>query len=215
MALHLNLYHEIQKQHRARKRDPLKLGMYALGAVMLGFLGYYFLRVAQVSETASTLVGVQADWQALEPKQKAAAAREAEISANAKLTESLVQQIEGRYYWGPILERIMQTVPAEVQLTRLEANRAADKAKKVSVMLNGISTGAEPRQTAEDLRTALEQGLGSDTVKVTSAFKQLEDSEDKAQLRGQALPTATFTIQIELAKNEPGASAPSKREAKK
>ncbi len=215
MALHLNLYHEIQKQHRARKRDPLKLGMYGLGAVVLGFVGYYFLRVAQVSEVTGKLAGIEAEWHGLEPKQTAAATREAEITAQSKLSEALVGQIEGRYYWGPVLERIMQTVPAEVQLVRLEANRAADKAKNVSVVLNGISTGTEPRRTAEDLRTALEQKLASDTLKVTSVFKQLEETEDRAQLHGRALPTATFTIQIELAQNQAAAPAAPRREPKK
>src|SRR4051794_25859889 len=108
MALHLNLYHELQKKQRAKKRDPLKLSMYGIALVVLCFVAYYFTRVAQVSEINSKLSGIGIEWQGLEPKQKAAAAQEAELNAQIKLSETLVQRIEGRMYWAPILQRIME-----------------------------------------------------------------------------------------------------------
>lgn len=210
MALHVNLYHEIQQRQRAKKRDPLKLGMYGLTVVIMGFVAYYFVRLAQVSEITNRLGSVETEWQEVEPQMKAAVAREAELRANILLSENLVKGIEGRFYWGPVLERLMQMVPRQVQITRLEASRVPDKEKDYVLTVNGISTGVEPRQTAEDLRTALEERLAGENDKVTSSFKQLEETGEKVQFGGRALPTATFSIQIALAHIDPTP----KREAK-
>jgi hypothetical protein len=213
MALHLNLLHEVQRQRRARKRDPLKLSIYGLVLVVAGFIGYYFLRAAGVNELTAKLAGIETEWQGLEPKKKAAEEREIELTGSINASESLVRYIEGRFYWAPILERIMEAVPREVQVTRFEASRAAGK--PVSLVVNGISSGTEPRRTAEDLRTALEQKLGKGSTKVNSSFRLLEDSEEKVQLAGKVLPTATFSIQIELAQNDSAPAGNPKRDAKK
>lgn len=215
MALHLNLNHELQKQLRARKRDPLRLGMYGLGVVVLAFVGYYFSRVSQVSQTTSRLAEVEAKWRDVEPKKKAAETRATELKANVQLSDSLVRQIEERFYWGPVLERVMQAVPSEVQLTRFEATRAPEKTKNISLVVNGISTGPEPRKTAEETRRALEQKLTTDNLKATSSFKLLEEGEQKAVLNGRTLPTANFTIELELVRNDPAPTAATKREPKK
>jgi Tfp pilus assembly protein PilN len=217
MALHLNLYHEIQKQHRAAKRDPLKLGMYGLALVILGFIGYYFLRVAHVSEFTTRLSSLEQEWQNLEPKRKAAEERELELRANMALADSLVKRIEGRFYWAPMLDRLMQTVPREVQIIRLDASRAADKTRTVSFTLNGVSTGNEPRKVAEDLRTALAAKFEDGHSKSTATFKLLEDREERVQLDGQALRTATFAIQLDVVpdENATAAAAATPRQARR
>jgi Tfp pilus assembly protein PilN len=217
MALHLNLYHEIQKQHRARKRDPLKLGMYGMALVILGFIAYYFVRVAQVSEFTTRLTSLEQEWQTQEPKRKAAEERESEIRANMALADALVKRIEGRFYWAPMLDRLMQTVPREVQIVRLDASRSADKTRTVSFTLNGISTGNEPRQVAEDLRTALAAKFEDANSKATATFKVLEDREERVELDGQALRTATFAIQLDVvpADNETAAAAATPRHARR
>ena len=43
MPLHVNLYHEVQRQELARRRDPLRLGMIGLLVIAIGFVVNYFV----------------------------------------------------------------------------------------------------------------------------------------------------------------------------
>ena len=68
MPLQLNLLHEEILQQRQRKRDPLKLSLYAaigLGALLI--LNYLWTGY-RVLESKSRLNSMQADWGKIEPK---------------------------------------------------------------------------------------------------------------------------------------------------
>src|SRR5437764_709992 len=107
MALHINLHHEIQSQERARRRDPLKLSMFAALVIALAFVAYYFVRIGSVRSVSSRLAAVQADWNRIEPRAKEAKKLEEEFTAEIKTSETLVKQIENRFYWAPIFEQIL------------------------------------------------------------------------------------------------------------
>ena len=113
MALHLNLYHEVQKQAALRRRDPLKLSLYGMGAVALAFAGYYFLQVGTYSSIASENRAAQSEYDTLKSKAELAQKRADEISAMLATSKKLTDRIEGRLYWAPILEQLTSAVPAE------------------------------------------------------------------------------------------------------
>ena len=48
MALHLNLYHEVNKAKAIKRRDPLKLSLYGLAAVIAGFASYYVIELVKL-----------------------------------------------------------------------------------------------------------------------------------------------------------------------
>lgn len=198
MALHLNLYHEIQKQERQRRRDPLKLGMMGMIVIAVGFLAYYFCRLDNVRSVNDQLSRLQAEWSSTEPKLKAAQAREAEIATTLKTKSALVQSIESRFYWAPLLEKVLLSVPREVQVTRLDGEMV-DKTKGGGLSVSGISSGEHPRKVAEDLRTTFVNKLSEKYKGVSSSFKTLEDSEQTVKIDGKALPTAIFAMQFQLA----------------
>ena len=203
MALHINLYHEIEKQKHARQRDPLKLGMIGLAVITLAFAGYYFYRLGSVHDVNVRLGALEQDWSKLEPKLKAAKTREEELNAMIKLSEALVKHIEGRFYWAPVFERVMQSVPREVQITRINGDLAADRTKPSIINLTGISSGDEPRKVAEDLRTALYDELSGKFKSVSSSFKSLEEGETPAALNGRRYPTANFAMEFQITTTEP------------
>lgn len=198
MALHLNLHHEIQKQELQRRRDPLKLGMMGMMVIAVGFLGYYFYRLENVRSVNSELSRLQAQWSATEPKLKAAQTREAEIEATLKTKAVLVQLIENRFYWAPLLEKVLVSVPREVQVTKLDGEMG-DKLKAGSLLVSGISSGDQPRKVAEDLRTTFVNKLSEKYKGVNSSFKGLEDSEQTVHIDGKTVATATFSMQFQLA----------------
>ncbi len=203
MALHINLYHEIQKQELARRRDPLKLGMLGLLLVVIGFVAFYFYRMESVHLLNVRIATLETEWKKFEPKQKAAKTREDELTQNIKLSDLLTKRIESRFYWAPILDEVLQNVPREVQITKLAGDLAIEKGRPSVLLVSGISSSAAPRKVAEDLRTALDEKLAENFEKVNSRFNSLDDTEESVTLDGKPCPTATFAIEFQLHNSAP------------
>jgi len=205
MALHLNLYHEVLKQQMQRRRDPLKLGLYGMVLIAAILLAYYFYRVQQVYRISAQAGQLQTQWKISEPEAAKAKARQAELEVSIKTKQNLVQWIEGRFYWAPLLELLQQTVPRDVQLTAFMGAVDMD-AKSCNLALTGIAGSVKkPREVAEDLRTALEMRLSNTysyksdkSKKMESGFGSLEDSEVQVQLNGQTLVTADFSVRFQF-----------------
>jgi Tfp pilus assembly protein PilN len=202
MALHLNLYHEVQKARQLKRRDPLKLSIYGLAGLAGVFAIYYLFELSRMHGMTAELKKVQAEFNQLEPKAKAAKKREEEINVEIKKSELVAKRIEGRFYWAPMLEQISQTVPREVQITRLIGDLTGDGVRKCSLTLDGISAGSDPRKVAEDLRTAIAEKLGPKYKSVSSNFKSLEDGTEMILLDGKQMPTASFAINVQLTTGE-------------
>jgi hypothetical protein len=215
MALHLNLHYEIENARRARKRDPLKLSLWGLCAIAACFASYYFFQLAKLSVIAQELASKKAAFAAIEPKSKKAKQREDELSETKHISESLVQRIEGRFYWAPLIEELVRVVPREVQITKLAGDVQGDGAKKCKLSIDGLSAGADPRKVAEELRTTIAETFGKKYQNVTSNFRSLEDGVEMVQLDGRAWPTAVFAINVELQSGAETAAAPVAPKTKK
>lgn len=202
MAIRLNLYHEVMKVEALKRRDPLKLSMYGLSAVVMGLAGYYLWQVMVGSGLKRELAGKVVEFQEVERKAKLAKAREEELEEVAKVGVYLVKKAEGRFYWGPVLEQIAGVVPAEVQLTRLVGGVSGEGVKRCVVTIDGMSVGAEPRRVAENLRKALAEKLGVEYGGVTAKFRSLEDTAEGLALGGKNVSGATFAIQAEFRMGE-------------
>jgi Tfp pilus assembly protein PilN len=206
MPLHLNLYHEVQKQKALRRRDPLKLGLYGLAAIAACFAGYYFLQLGKASSVTSEYRRVQAEHSTLAPKADLAKKRSEEIAAMLETSKKMVGRMEERLYWAPILETLTQTVPANIQLTRFAGNAQGDSKKRCNITIDGVAAGDEPRQVAEELRRAISEKYGAKFASATATFKSLEDSAETAKQNGRDARTAIFSIEIQL-HNEPSEPA--------
>ena len=196
MALYLNLYHEIQKQKLKRQRDPFKIGIMVILMIAVGFIAYYFWRLEAVKISTHELIRVQGEWKNAEPKQKAALTRRDELDENVKARDALVHKIENRFYWAPLLASIAHVTPPEVQIASFDGGAINTGAKKITVRITGIATGAQPRTVAEKLRTTLQNELSLHYQNVTSVFGGLEDNVETVQYQGKTLPTANFIIDI-------------------
>ncbi len=201
MALHLNLLHEIESARRARQRDPLKLGLYALGFVVLCFLGYYALRLSTTNGVVRKKNTLEQEWNNLNPQQTAAIARAEELRAQIALSANAVKFIESRFYWAPLLERLGHLVPPAVQISRIAGDISGRDSCTLS--LEGLAAGREPRTVAESLRTTLANDLLGGEGSVDSTFVSLEDGSSQAVVRGVALPTAVFTIRLVVTLPDP------------
>lgn len=193
MALHLNFYHEIQKDAQVRARDPIKLAGLAAAAVAILLLGYYFYRSMAVSRVESARRSMVSEWEKTEPKLKAAVAREKELVALQSRNATLMKRLDGRFYWAPLLQHIAEVTPEEVQLTSLSGNLAHPR---VTLVLAGLAAGQQPRLVAEQFRAGIEERLQSLYAGSRVSFdgNSLEETGRQVDLGGKALPVARFTL---------------------
>ena len=202
MALHLNLLHEEIREQRQRQRDPLKIGMMVLIGLGALMLLYYLWNAYKVLEIRNRLSQVQHDWAKVEPKVTAAQKRSAELNAIISTTKVLDGMIDSRFFWGPLLEKLSRCVALNAQLTSIDGAVVDDG--KVSIALEGLAAGREPRAAAEELRQLLLEQLNQSYSDVKVEFKALEDLDTIVNIAGSNQAMARFGI------NATFATAPSK-----
>jgi len=204
MPLHVNLYHEVQRQELARRRDPLRLGMLAVLVVAIGFVANYFVALGRSHSIGTQYSGLEDEWSSIEPKAKEAKARQEELNGEIAASDAMVKSVDGRFYWAPVLDEILKAVPRSVQLTHVGADAPGDdKAINSVLTISGISSAPEPRKEAEAVRTAIDSRLGSKFKHVASVFKALDDSDQIVMLDGRRLPTASFTMEFQIQVRDP------------
>ena len=205
MALHLNLLHEEFLEQRQRQRDPLKIGMLILASCGAVLFGYYAWNAYRVIEIKSRLNHITADWKKLEPEVSKAQKRSTDVTNTIKSTQLLDEYIDGRFFWGPLLEKISRCVPPNAQLTSFEGQvLEEDKGGGVSITLDGVAAAREPRSAAEDLRQMLLEQFGKSYHEVKAEFKALEDVETVANIGGTNMPMSHYILLITF---QPNASA--------
>jgi len=197
MALHLNLLHEEILEQRQRQRDPLKIGMMVLAGFGALLFLYYMFCAYRTLEIKSRLSAIERNWTKIEPEVTAAQKRVAELEGVIKTTRSLDDYIENRFFWAPFLQRVSHCVPPNTQLINLEAS-VLDENKGISVSLEGVAAGREPRSVAEDLRQMLIEQLGHAYNGVKVEFKTLEDLDTIVNVGGTNMPMAHYLLGINL-----------------
>ena len=195
MPLHLNLLHEEIAEHRQRQRDPLKLGMIALGVIAALLAAFYMFKGYQTLGLKSRLAAVEADWAKVEPKVTAAQKRSKELTDIIQTTGVLDSMIEGRFFWAPLLQKISLCVAPNAQVTSIDGSVSEDT-KLVNVSVEGIAAGREPRAAAEELRQLLLEQLGRSYTEVKIEFKTLEDLDTIVNVAGANMAMARFILAI-------------------
>ena len=195
MPLTINLLHEEQYLLKQRKRDPLKLGLYALAGVAALFVLYYLGRVAASATTFSQLHAREAEWAKQEPLAAAATKRETELNTQIAAGAAITRHIENRFYWAPLVEVLARSVPPNVQLTGFTGTNDP-KADKVGLVLEGIAAGDVPRFAAEQFRTGFGAQLGKTYKNVTTTFRGLDETTTSVAVNGKTVPTAHFSIEV-------------------
>ena len=212
MGLRLNLYHEVLKEKALKRRDPLKISIYALSAIAAMCAAWYCYELVKMHTINDEYLAKKAEFDKTEPQAKAAKKKEDELSAQAAGSTQIVKRIEGRFYWAPLLAQLAQVVPREVQITRLGAEIVGDNLRRCSISIDGLSAGGDPRRVAEEMRMAIVEKLSPRYKNVSSTFKTLEDGTEMVMLDGKQVGTATFAIVVQLYTGEEKATpAPRKR----
>ncbi len=208
MPLHLNLFHEIETQKAASRRDPLKIAAYILIAICGVFAALYLLELGKFAATNSQYSLLKAEFDKLDPQARAAEKREKDLKETFDTSEKFVRAIEDRFYWAPVMGEVMKVVPREVQITKMSGGVQGAAVKKTTMNFDGIAAGDDPRRVAEDLRQSLVETFGKKYRNVTAIFRQLEESPASVTLDGKTLPTAIFGISLTLQAGEEAPATP-------
>ena len=217
MALHLNLLHEEILEQRQRQRDPLKIGMMVVAGMGALLFLYYGWNAYKTLEIRSQLGAVEADWAKVEPKVTAAQKRAAELNNIISTTRVLDVLIDDRFYWAPFLQKLSRCVAPNAQLTSLEGSVTEDN-KAVTVTIEGVTAGREPRSAAEDLRQMLIEQLGQSYGDVKVEFKALEDLDTIVNIGGTTMAMAHYVLTVNFNPHpgaKPDAAATPARSPKK
>jgi hypothetical protein len=193
MALHLNLLHEEIREQRQRQRDPLKIGMMVLGGLCALMILNYMWNAYRTLEIRTRLNTVQQNWSKVEPNVTAAQKRSAELNGIISTTKVLDGMIDSRFFWAPFLEKLSRCVALNAQITSLDGT-VLDDNKGVSVMIEGLAAGREPRAAAEELRQLLLEQLGQSYHEVKVEFKTLEDMDTLVKIAGANMAMARFSL---------------------
>jgi hypothetical protein len=211
MALHLNLLHEEILQQRQRQRDPLKIGIMVLvGFGVLLFL-YYMWNAYRTLEIKGRLSIVEHEWAKVEPQVTTAQQRSAELNNIIKTTHVLDEYVDGRFYWAPFLQKVTRCVAPNTQLTSVEGAVLEDT-KGITVSIDGVAAGREPRAAAEDLRQMLTEQLAHSYSDVKVEFKALEDLDTMVNVGGTNMAMAHYILTVSFnpaAPTKPLAASPS------
>ena len=202
MALHLNLYHEIHKQAERERRDPFKIAGLAGVVVLLCLVIWYSYRVSAVRKVEFNRNLLQADWSKLEPQMKAAIENEGRSLTRQKTNQALLERIQERFYWAPLLDKLAAITPEYIQITTITGELGANKENKKTVMLlvRGVAAGGQPRTVAEEYRRTLEERFTEKYGEASAVFdaNSLEDGVETVNLDGETLPTAMFRIRVQF-----------------
>jgi len=209
VALSINLLHEKHTLERQRQRDPLKLGVYVLAGIVACFLAYYLYAWATSQGKFGKRDDLRAQWEKKQREATAVTQLESDMKLTAAASVALNNRIEKRFFWGPVLELLYRTVPPEIQVSSFSGSNPR-RADFVSVQLDGMSAGTEPRAVAERFRNALIAALTAKYRDVTCTFRQLEEQSGVTlKVEGQDLPAARFTIDLRFRKpSAPAAATP-------
>ncbi len=207
MALSINLLHEKHKLERQRQRDPLKLGVYLLGAIVACFLAYYLIAWAGSQGKFNQRDELRAQWEKKQRETAQVTQLETDMKLTAAASTVLGNRIDKRFFWGPVLDLLYRTVPPEIQVSNFNGSnpRRGDFA---TVQLDGTSAGPEPRAVAEKFRTGMIAALSANYREVTVSFRQLEEQPGiTMKVEGQDLPSARFTLDLKFRKPAAPAAA--------
>ncbi len=121
MPIRINLMAEAQALEEARRRNPVKLGVWIAGfcvAVVVLWIAkvqmdIYFARL--------DLSNLNAQWKAAEEKYNNVTNEEARITAIKGKIAALDHLQTNRFLWGPVLNALQQTVVDQIQVTHIWA----------------------------------------------------------------------------------------------
>lgn len=202
MALHLNLNHELERLRAERRRDPLKLTMIGLMFVAGLFVLQYMWTMTKTSLVTRERDKMKAELNKKDPLAKAAVVEEVELQKKLGNGERFRGRIEGKFYWAPLIQLVIENIPGNIHITRFAGDVNAEDPSKVQFKLEGLIVGSAPLTLADEFRKKLGQSLEQKYKNVKTDYRHLLEEKEQVVIEGKSLSNATFTINVQMQHRE-------------
>ncbi|MGA2543625.1 MAG: hypothetical protein ABSG78_18915 [Verrucomicrobiota bacterium] len=119
MPIRINLMAEAQAAEEARRRNPVKLGIWIAG-FCVALVGLWIAKVQMdIYFAKMDLNSLNAQWKAAEEKYNSVTNEEARIAVIQGKIAALDHLQTNRFLWGPVLNALQQTVVDPIQVTHI------------------------------------------------------------------------------------------------
>jgi Tfp pilus assembly protein PilN len=197
MPLTVNLFYPKQKADLEKKLDPVKIGILIAIVVIGSLFLWYSVQNTRLEKLRDVKNDLERQWEQKQPDHQTALESKEEDDEIIASAEALLDAIEQRFYWAPLLSLFHNVTPPEVQITSLNGNFSKESGA-ISLSVSGIAAGEVPSYTADTYRTTLRDKLEAEYVDAVVEFTQLGESTGQVQLNGETLGTARFTMSVQV-----------------
>jgi len=194
MIIRTNLYAGVLAQEHQKKFQPVRIAI-AAGVVLVLFAmlcyGKLLLNVRSLRQQAAA---ASAKEEAVHKNLLEARARAEVLKAKIQYREGFMGVANNRINWAPILEKVLSTLPPNVQLYGLDFAKHGNG--KAVVTVDGRVSGEQPRLECDKVRVLLLDEFREINALASSRFTLLEDLPEPVHKAGWTEPAARFTIQL-------------------
>ncbi len=199
MALEVNLLFPKQQADLERKLDPIKIGLLLALVICMGMIAWWMLLGAKVQGQRNVFEDLNRKWRELEPRSKEAAVQKEEDLAQSATAEALVNWVNSRFYWSPILSELAQATPPKVQIISLNGTYTPD-GKILNLTFRGRAAGKDQKDandTADEFSQRFENRLEDLGFDVNKDFPMmLYSAENTVSLEGEKYGLTDFEVQM-------------------
>ena len=127
MPIRINLMAEAQALEEARRRNPVKLGIWIAG-FFVALVGLLIMeKQLEIYNAKVVLTGLNEQWKADEAKYAGVTNAEAGIAVLQGKIAALDHLHTNRFLWGPVLNALQYTVVDQVQVTHVWALQTIER----------------------------------------------------------------------------------------
>jgi len=173
MPIRINLMAEAQALEEARRRNPVKLGIWIAG-FCVALVGLWIAKVKMdIYFAKNDLAQLNAQWKADEANYNSVTSNEAQIAAIKGKLAALDHLQTNRFLWGSVLNALQQTVVDPVQVTRVWGLQIIEREAPKSVGSGATMKTIPGSANFEKIKLSI---AGKDYSPSAEGYKNYEDT---------------------------------------
>jgi hypothetical protein len=164
---------EAQALEEARRRNPVKLGIWIAG-FGVALVGLWIAKVQMdIYFARNELVNLNAQWKAAEEKYNGVTAEKARIGAINGNISALDHLTTNRFLWGPVLNALQQSVVDQIVVTHVWGGQTYEREPNKSIGAGASQKTIPGSANFEKVKMSI---AGKDYSPSAEGFKKYEDA---------------------------------------
>jgi hypothetical protein len=175
MPIRINLLAEQQAAEDARRRDPVKRGIWAGALVVVIVIMWSVLTQIEVMSARSELANEDGRWQKVEKQFYLVTTNRAVTMGTERKLESLHRMAAERFLWGQPLDALQRATLADVRIAKIAGVQTHSFAPGTRSITNGTTVvlGKKAAATEKAILTVEARDFGSSTDQNILKFRRI------------------------------------------